>query len=152
MKSLLIDTNILLLLIVGAASEAYIGKHKRTGEFSRRSFGQLKSIVVQFPKVEAPPHVLAEVSSLLKNTNDQGMLRELREKLKLFIEADSELLVASLNGARSNIYSWTGLTDSVLFELSKSKDRTLVTMDSDLFNAASSFRDGHINFRHLMAI
>lgn len=61
-KGLLIDTNLLLLLIVGSTPS--IKAFKRTSMYSGADYELLVRLIDQFDKVIATPHILAEVSNL----------------------------------------------------------------------------------------
>ena len=66
MKSALIDTNLLLLLVVGMTNKSYIKIHKRTKTFTVEDYEQLLSDLDHFKPVWVTSHCLAEVSNLLK--------------------------------------------------------------------------------------
>ena len=61
----IVDSNLLLLLIVGSASMSYIDKHKRlSGAYSIEDFSTLGKIISEFSEIVSIPHVLTEVSNL----------------------------------------------------------------------------------------
>ena len=74
MRSVLLDTNLLLLLIVGLFDKKLIGKHKRTKEFSEDDFELLINSINGVHTIWVTTHCLAEVSNLLKNTNQKQSL------------------------------------------------------------------------------
>jgi predicted nucleic acid-binding protein len=152
MKSALLDTNVLILLIIGNASEAYISRHRRTKEFQRPHYRQLVEILSQYQRLEVPAHVLAEANSLVRQNIDDGMLTDIMVALQRFLSASHEASIASLAAATSEVYERLGLTDAVLYELGTTEDRTLITMDGDLFRAAAAKSQKAINLRYALGL
>jgi hypothetical protein len=68
-KYLLLDTNLLLLLLVGSLDPSLIQKEKVTANqgFDETDFNQLRDFVSQFQKLVATPHILTEVKSRGQN-------------------------------------------------------------------------------------
>jgi hypothetical protein len=67
MRSLLLDTNVLLLLIVGTLDRRAIGANRRTGVFTARDFDLLREELRKYAPVVTTPGVLTEASNLLGN-------------------------------------------------------------------------------------
>lgn len=63
-KSVLVDTNLLLLLFLGTFDPGRIHKFKRTQQFSDKDFYLLVNYLSTFDKVVTTPHILTEVSNL----------------------------------------------------------------------------------------
>lgn len=61
-KGILIDTNLLLLLLVGGTSS--IKNFKRTSTYTSTDYALLIRLIDKFSKIIATPHILAEVSNL----------------------------------------------------------------------------------------
>jgi hypothetical protein len=63
-KGVLVDTNLLLLLLVGAIDPKHLAKFKPTANhgFTASDFALLCWIIDQFPRIFTTPHVLTEVS------------------------------------------------------------------------------------------
>lgn len=61
-KGILIDTNLLLLLLVGGTPS--IKNFKRTSTYTASDYELLVRLIDQFEKIIATPHILAEVSNL----------------------------------------------------------------------------------------
>ncbi len=91
-KRLLIDTNLLVLLVVGLVDRGAIATHKRTRTYSDSDFVLLASILDQFERIVVPSYVVAEASNLLAQTGNQ----ELRESLLLAL---AELVKNGILGA-----------------------------------------------------
>ncbi|SLM29872.1 conserved hypothetical protein [Desulfamplus magnetovallimortis] len=74
MRSVLLDTNLFLLLIVGLYDRNLIGKHKRTNAFTPEDFDLLVELIDPFRELWITSHCLAEVSNLLKQTHSRQAL------------------------------------------------------------------------------
>lgn len=61
----LIDTNLLILYVVGACDPTLVAKCKRTEKYSTDDFALLDEVVERFPRVVTLPNVLTEVSNFL---------------------------------------------------------------------------------------
>jgi hypothetical protein len=73
-KGLLLDTNLLVLLIIGLLSPSQITKHKRTkGGYSEDDFRLLIAFIDQFKTVTTTPNILTEVSNLIEGDYYQGI-------------------------------------------------------------------------------
>lgn len=64
-RGIVIDTNILLLLFVGAFQPRLIPTFKRTAQFTERDYLLLTRLLAAFSRRITTPHILAEVSNLL---------------------------------------------------------------------------------------
>nr|VFJ97897.1 MAG: hypothetical protein BECKLFY1418B_GA0070995_111010 [Candidatus Kentron sp. LFY] len=76
MRSVLIDTNLLVLLVVGLCNRDYISTHKRTRIFSVEDYDLLLKEIEGFEVIWITSHCIAEASNLLKQTN-RNRAREL---------------------------------------------------------------------------
>ena len=66
-KLLLVDTNVLLLYIVGQSDRGLITRFKRTNKYNAEDFLRLRDIIRRFAHTDSvvtTPHVLAELSNL----------------------------------------------------------------------------------------
>jgi hypothetical protein len=64
---LVLDTNLLMLLIVGATSREYIYVHKRlANDFTTTEYEMLVDLMGAYSDIVLLPHVVAETSSLLR--------------------------------------------------------------------------------------
>ena len=98
MNVVVVDSNLLLLLIVGSASLSYIEKHKRLSSgYSREDFSTLGKIISEFSEIVSIPHVLTKVSNLARQIDNPARAMILA-KLKVFISATLELHIPSERG------------------------------------------------------
>ena len=73
-SDILVDTNLLLLLMIGAVEEKLIGG-KRTERYTVDHYRSLSNILKDFQHLITTPHILTEVSNL-GGTALTGKLRE----------------------------------------------------------------------------
>lgn len=66
-RRLLLDTNVLMLLIVGTWDRSRVGAHRRTAVFTASDFDLLKAEMGRYGVVVTTPGVMTEASNLLGN-------------------------------------------------------------------------------------
>ena len=143
MPAVLIDTNLLLLLIVGEADPKYIAAHKRIRKnYSEDDFDLLRTIIGEYDDMVVIPHVLAEVSSLARMIDNPALDRIQLVLCRLVDDVDEVIIESSAACRRSELLS-KGLTDTVILEACArgtldGMSIELLTADEPLFNAASS--------------
>lgn len=120
-KGLLVDTNILLLYIVGSFDIDLIQNFKRTDIFSRDDFEKVSKFIDFFNIKIVVPHVLTQVSDFINNRQN------LQSVLKVFIENSQEVLIESTDLSKRETFLKFGLADtSVAFT---AKDNYLIFTD-----------------------
>jgi hypothetical protein len=146
---LLIDTNLLVLFIVGSVNLDRVEHFKRTRKYSRFDFKLLLRVIEKFKPLYTLAHVMAEVSNLTDLTGSERI--QARQILKSLLTIMEEPLMASLKAAQSRFYSGHGLVDAAIASLASDNRCTVLTDDLDLYLALS--RDGIevLNFTHLQA-
>lgn len=142
-----IDSNLLVLLVVGSVDRGQVGKHRRAQSFTPEDYDPLLRMINALKRVLVTPNTLTEASNLLESRDDRRFL----DRLRLVIEGSEEIVVVSAAAARNTAFPRLGLTDAALLE-AVSEERPLITADLDLFLAASSKgRNAALNFTHLQA-
>lgn len=142
-----IDSNLLVLLVVGSVDRGQVGKHRRAQSFTPEDYDRLLGMINALKRVLVTPNTLTEASNPLESRDDRRFL----DRLRLVIEGSEEIVVVSAAAARNTAFPRLGLTDAALLE-AVSEERPLITADLDLFLAASSKgRNAALNFTHLQA-
>ncbi len=72
MRRCLLDTNLLVLLIVGRASPAFVGAHKRTHSYRSEDLPLLEALLAKAARIVTTPHVLGETSNLIRQFQEPG--------------------------------------------------------------------------------
>jgi len=139
----LLDANLLVLLVVGSASRAYIARHDRLDSYDEDDFDLLVELIGSFADIVVLPHVWTEVDHLVRS----GGLRypatqQVLDKLQTLIESTTECPTPSASGAVRSEFARLGLADSVMLHFLDLEARdvpvTLITADHELANAASA--------------
>ena len=139
-----IDSNLLVLLVLGEVDVRLVGKHPLVRQFTPFGLATLWRFIESIPKVFLTPNTLTETSNLL------GKSKEFRSVLRAVIGLDKgqETFVRSQVAANNRKFIDVGLTDAALLE-SASSTRPLITADFDLYGMATAKGDGvAYNFMH----
>lgn len=149
MKSIALDTNLLVLLVVGTLDRRLIPKHKRTRKFTPEDFDTLIGELERYPRIVVTPNVVTETSNLLRQT-DETTARRLLERLRQLLASLSERFVASVDAAEAPGFLRLGLADSATLHKPPT-DSVLLTDDLPLYLEASRLGRTAVNFTHLQA-
>ena len=142
------DANLLVLLVAGALDPEIIARHRRLRTFGREDFEQVRGMVSGFERVLVTPNTLTEASNLLGQHREPERSR-LLGTLRILIGDSHEVVVTSADAAGHPSFPRLGLTDAGLLGL-VSRDAPLVTVDLDLYLAASAADPSSaVNYRHL---
>ncbi len=143
-----IDTNLLVLLVVGETDKALISKHRRTRAYRVQDYERLVRLINEADhQVFVTPNTLTETSNLLAQRREPERSR-LFGVLQALIGTAEETVVESKVATRNSHFKRLGLTDAVLLEV-VSASNPLVTVDLDLYLAASEKEAGAAyNFTH----
>ncbi len=146
-RGILLDTNILLLYLVGRFNPAQIERFKRTAKFVQEDYHLLDRLVARFETIVTTPTILAEVNSFSGQLPEPIRLRYFpvfsREILSL-----QEDFVESRQLAELPEFVRFGLTDSGV--LQTARDRYLVlTDDFRLSQYLGKAGLDVINFNHI---
>lgn len=148
---LLLDTNLLVLLVVGLTDRELILKHKRTRTFEPADYDLLLEILASVDTVVVTPHVLAEASNLLAQIGEPT-LSTLRATFAALVEVQEEIYVAARESVRQPAFPRLGLTDTAILELVAEIDNSqlaLLTTDVGLYLEAAKTNPLAENFNHI---
>ena len=144
-KGLLVDTNILLLYIVGTMDINLIGNFGRTAKFTEKDFYLVSKFVDYFDIKVTTPHILTEVSNLLGNR------KQLQFALGKYIGLTEEKFLESKQIAETKTFLQFGLADAALSETAKSS-YLVVTTDNPLFGYLISQKIDVVSLDQIRAI
>lgn len=142
---LLLDTNLLVLLIVGSASRTFIPFHKRTRAYTIDDYILLGTFVSATTLVTTP-NILSETSNLIRQFGDPHRSQVI-DVFAAFSHEVEEVYIPSADAVRGREFRRFGLTDAAILS-TLSGDVTLVTDDLDLYMAAALAGQRVINFAH----
>ena len=116
-KKLIIDTNLLLLLVVGIIDEGnYIKRSTRLKDFNEDDFQRITTIIGFFNEVYITPYIATEVSNLIDLDGD--VRDEIFIKFRLLVEELIKVInVDLINDMDGQTFLRYGLTDNSLISL-----------------------------------
>ncbi len=134
---ILIDSNALIVLLLGFIDPKLIGRHKRTSIYQAEDFYNLLSVIKGLDQLVVLPNIWTEVDNLLNNFQGNYKFQYI-EKITETIKAVTEQYIASKTGSESHNFFDLGLTDSLILEYAK-ECQLLVTSDSKLSDYAIAY-------------
>lgn len=140
---LLIDSNLLVLLLIGRAGTNRIQTSKRTSAYTIKDYELLEELVCQFRQLQAIPQVLTETDDLVKND-----VPGFRDRFRDFVGAANERLVEGRAIVSAQDFSWMGFAD-IAVALSASGEILVLTDDLGLYDALRRRGVDAINFNHI---
>ena len=125
-----------------------IYRHKRTRSYRVEDYERLVRLINGTDQqVFVTPNILTEASNLLAQHREPERSR-IFDVLRTLIETTEEKFVESRAVTRNRDFPRLGLTDAVLLEVISAAN-PLITVDLDLYRAASAKEDGAAyNFSH----
>ncbi len=130
-SGVLIDTNILLLFIVGSLNPDLISTTSRTASFTFRDF-QIVSKAIDFFEVKiSTPHILTEVSNLIGRNVSIG------SALGSYIETCTEEFTQGSALASQECFPKFDLADTATYSISKNRF-LVITDDGPLYGLLTS--------------
>lgn len=153
-KTILLDSNLLLVLLTGSVGTHLFGRFKRVNEYSV-DYEFLIELVRHFRVLETTPHILTEVSNLAGTLSDQYR-DDWFENLAAWIKTDQgntgfrENYIAAKELVNDREFIEFGITDSAIAKLGPE-----VLVLTDDYRLSGTLRKNGIavfNFRELRAI
>lgn len=125
-KSLVVDANLLLLLVIGQLDDGrLISASKRLSAFSKKDFALLFEDASKFQKICITPYLATEVSNLIDLSGDK-YYQAYKVAKALFAEF-VEIKVVLKQDIKLDAFLTHGITDASLVELVK--EHVVVTND-----------------------
>ncbi|MEH1812965.1 MAG: PIN domain-containing protein [Nostoc sp.] len=149
-KGILIDTNILLLFLVGNVNRERITKFNRTQQFIPEDYELLLEFIARFQKLVTTPNILTEVNSLANQLGEpeRSQCFAIFAQFVKNVALLDEYYVNSLDAVNTEKFIKFGLTDSGILTLSKGKYLVL-TDDFKLASYLQSVEVDVINFNNI---
>jgi len=144
---ILLDTNILLVYVIGQYDPARIETFKRTNTFIAKDYKLLAEFLSHFRSIVATPHVLTEVSNLAANLKEPHRT-SCFESFADNIQAFDEQTEAAGTIATTPAFKRLGITDASLPLIARGKFLVL-TDDFVLYNHLLENEVDAINFNHI---
>jgi hypothetical protein len=147
MRSVLLDTNLLLLLVVGLYDRDFISKHKRTTSFLPEDFDLLVECIDRYEVLWVTSHCLAEASNLLRQTTEvhaEGLM----ECFSSLVADARESRIPKEVIFKNRVFPRMGVADTGLAVKSK-RVSCVFTVDFDLYREIANRGHAVVNFNHL---
>jgi len=144
---LLIDTNLLVLFVVGTVNRHRIGNFKRTRQYERSDYELLLRVMDVFTPLYTLPHVMAEVSNLTDMNGPER--RQARQILKERLETLQEPVIPSVRATQDEHYERLGLVDAAIAVVAREEKCAVLTDDLDLYVGLSRQGAAVLNFAYL---
>ena len=154
--SILLDTNLLLLLVVGLAARRLVATHERLrSDYNEADFDTLCALISAFDGIVFLTPILVEVDYFANQTKGSDRYMVL-SRLRGFVNSAIEYPVLGERGVNSRDFSRLGFVDSTILEvLSESSnvglDLTLASNDSLLVNLALARSLSAVLFSELLS-
>jgi predicted nucleic acid-binding protein len=146
-KGLLVDSNLLVLYVVGTVNRNRIENFKRTCQYRSRDYDLLLRTLGNFETIYTLAHVMAEVSNLTDLAGQERLLA--RRILKQTVDVFDEEILASRKAANHPAFERLGLTDAAIACAALELNCAVLTDDLDLYLHVSATSLTVYNFTHL---
>ncbi len=144
-KGALVDSNLLVLLLVGLVNKHRIQNFKRTQDFTVEDFDLLVRLIAWFGKLFATPHVMSQASDLADLRGDE--LRQVRRLFRSIVERMTESYDPSRVLVGDPIFERFGLTDAAIAKVC-TRGILVVTADVELQLEIQRRGADALNFNH----
>lgn len=145
-RSVVIDANLLVLLVVGIIDRSLIARHKNV-YYGEDGFDLLVEKLEEYSQIVLTPNTLTEASNLLRQTGDPDRAR-VTLSLGALIQGHDERYVVSKDVSVEKTFARLGLTDAGLMIVARG-GAVLLSEDNKLYLAASQEGIEALNFAHL---
>jgi hypothetical protein len=146
-RSAVLDTNLILLFLVGQADRTILRRYKRVQMFVDQDIEVLHQILVQFQgNLLTTPQVLTEVSNFLGQASEYDQLLLKKAFADYIQQQRGEIHVSSAMLATRDSFFRFGLTDCALEDASS--EHLIITTDYRLAGKIQSMGRSAMNFNH----
>lgn len=149
-RAVLLDSNLLLVFVVGTIDQNQISRFKRTSSYTIEDYILLSSLIDSAVTLVTTPHILTEVSNLAGQLTEP-LRSAARDQLRKFVELAIEEVTPASELVVHDSYKRLGITDAAIQTVSSDR-LTVVTDDFDLYMVGSRSGAAFINFNHLRSL
>jgi rRNA-processing protein FCF1 len=152
-KGILIDTNILLLFLVGSVNKERITKFNRTQQFIPEDYELLLEFMGKFQKLVTTPNILTEVNSLANQLGEpeRSQCFAIFARFVKNVDILNEHYIKSQEAVNTDKFIKFGLTDSGIVTLAKG-NYLVLTDDLKLANYLQNLEVDVINFNNIRVL
>jgi rRNA-processing protein FCF1 len=146
-RSLLVDSNLLVLYVVGSVNIARIMQFKRTTKYKPADYWLLTDVMREFAEICTVPQIMSEVSNLIDLPGRERIIA--REALRLTIREVTESEISSAAASDHPLFANLGLTDAAIATAAKQNDSLVLTDDLPLYARLHATDVQALNYTHL---
>lgn len=130
---LIVDTNVMLLFLVGKYDLDFIKNFPfhRTARYSKSDFGILEDVFKNFNKIIITPHTLTELSNLSKKVNSYRIEEYFNVFINVLLQFDELNVDKNIILKSPNLYKF-GVADFAIWSIAKGKKYLVFTDDYTL--------------------
>lgn len=149
-QGVFVDTNLLVLFLVGLVSCERIRNFKRTQDFTVEDFYLLQELITWFGRpIFSTPYVLSQVSDLTDLKGQEG--RRVRHLLRDLVSTIGEQYDSAKDLVQNPLFERLGLADASIATVCK-RNVLIVTADLELQIALGLNGLDALNFNHVRAL
>ena len=134
MPKLVLDSNMLVLFVIGGVDPKLLGDAKRVKEYRPSDYELVYIYVNEFSEIVLLPNTISEASDLLDQLKG-GRRERCMERLAQLVKGSSERYIASVSAMEQPEYMALGVADAAILCTLES-DTYLLTADRKLYLAA----------------
>jgi len=149
-QGVLVDTNLLLLYVVGEYDPREVERFKRTSTFTTDDFYLLQRLLGHFDSIITTPPILTEVSNFVGQLS-QSERRDCTVLLRQLIPELSEEHRPSSDVCEHSYFPQFRLTDTGIADVA-SETYLVVTDDLPLYHRLANDEKDVLNFNHLRTL
>jgi hypothetical protein len=145
-RGVLVDSNLLVLLLVGLVNKRRILQFKRTQSFTAQDFELLRNLISVLGTLIATPHVLAQLSDLAALPGKE--LRIIRQLFRSIVHQIEEPYDPSRVLVEDPLFERLGLTDAAI-AMASSRGILVLTADLQLYLSLLHRGADALNFNYI---
>lgn len=143
-----LDTNVLLLYVVGMTDPELVERHKRLSSYSPDDYRTLGDLVSRFRTMHSTAHVWTEVNNLA-SMSDRRATAGVRTTIRSLVRDWTEIPVPGRDAVNRDVYLTLGFTDAGIDSVCRKDGPVVVTDDVRLFVTLAASERPAINFSFL---
>lgn len=153
-NKIIIDTNILLMYLIGINNKENIHNHPRSSKYSKIDFMFINDIVLKYNPIITTPHILAEISNLNRNKNNKedNIRKKIFKILFRLIKGDmiEEQFISIENILNDQRIFALGIADVGIKILAKKSNFAVITSDKKHYNYLNEKKIPCVNYNHVL--
>ncbi len=147
-RGILVDSNLLLLLVIGLLDRTLVPRFKRTCQFAQEDYDTLSNYLRLFSCRVTTPNNLTEVSNLARQIGKKRAEKMFSVVFPNFIGILDERYIDSRSVTQDDLFPKLGLTDTAILHLVRGK-YLLLTDDLQLSGVYEKTGGDVVNFNHI---